>query len=595
MPGLRAAAATAEIAVANSLALGGNAPANAAIAPEAPFRAAALLVVGDAPICIVSCDVMALTRDLADEAARGISEACGVPFDNVLITATHTHHAPSTLRIYGGQRDEEFCRRTVAAAIDAARQAKAKLDATAQKPNECEAELLFALGQEATVGENSRWLMDDGQISWTGHQESARVRPTAPHDPDLPVLALRRPSGELVGALFGHGTHNIGTLNPRPGLRSPGFFGLAAQELERQHNAPFLFVPGAFGSSHRRDSLVKAPEAFTRVVNAVNEALGRLRPALVGPVAAIKRPYACEYRRFDEAVEAARVSAWVRRWLEEKRAAALEQTYSRVRHAVAEKRGETFETWLQVLRLGEVALVGIPGEMFAALGLEIRCRSPFRHTIVIGLANDEIGYIPDRRGHEQGGYQTWFCGHSQVEPGTGEAMVEAALSLLHEVHDGPPPAEARMEPLTADDAAALQQFYNGLDAQARRLFRPNGWNMTHVTCVQIGQDADAGKRFDLVLRGGKRIVGWAFLVKMDSDTPGLGIGLADAWRGKGYGRQLMERLIAEAKRRGKKAITLIHVKQNEAAGSLYRGLGFQVTGERRGSDGNDYFQMKLTL
>ncbi|MBM3891006.1 MAG: hypothetical protein FJ388_17985, partial [Verrucomicrobia bacterium] len=400
MPGLKAAAAAVEIAVAHSIAPGGNAPANPVLQPEAPFRATALLVEGDATVCMVSCDVIALARDLADAAARGISEACAVPFDNILITATHTHHAPTSYGVYGGARDEEFCRRAVAAAIEAARQAKAQLDADAAQPNECEAELLFALGQEATVGENSRWLMDDGQIAWYGHQEPAMVRPTAPHDPDLPVVALRRPSGQLVGALFGHGTHNIGTLNPQPGLRSPGFFGLAAQELERQHRAPFLFVPGAFGSSHRRDSLVKAPEALTRVVNAVNDALGRLRPALVGPVAAIKRPYACQYRRFDEAVEAARVSGWMRRWFDEKRAAGLEQTYSRVRQAMADKRGKTFETWLQVIRLGEVAVVGIPGEMFAALGLEIRRRSPFRHTIVVGLANDEIGYIPDRKGHE---------------------------------------------------------------------------------------------------------------------------------------------------------------------------------------------------
>jgi hypothetical protein len=32
----------------------------------------------------------------------------------------------------------------------------------------------------------------------------------------------------------------------------------------------------------------------------------------------------------------------------------------------------------------------------------------------------------------EGGYQTWVCGHSRLEPGTGEAMVEAALALLRE-------------------------------------------------------------------------------------------------------------------------------------------------------------------
>jgi GNAT superfamily N-acetyltransferase len=356
-----------------------------------------------------------------------------------------------------------------------------------------------------------------------------------------------------------------------------------------------MFLPGAFGSSHRRNSQVSGAEAHTRVVNAVNEALGRLRPALIGPVRSLKRPFTCQYRHFDEAQAADAVSRWCRRWFEAKRAEALERTYAEVRKVMAEKAGTTFETALQVIRLGEVALVGIPGEMFAALGLEIRRRSPFRHTIVVGLANDEVGYIPDRKGYEHGGYQTWVCGHSQLEPGTGEAMVEAALALLDEAHDGLSPTDATIEALRSDDAPALQRFYNELSAQARRLFRPMGWNATHADCVRACQDAVAGKRFDLVLRAGRDIVGWAFLVGMGKDVPSLGIGIADAWVGKGYGHKLMERLIGEAKSRGKAGIGLIHVKDNEVAGSLYRKFGFQVTGEHVGSDGNAYREMKLTL
>jgi GNAT superfamily N-acetyltransferase len=500
--------------------------------------------------------------------------------------------------IYSTPRNEEIARATVVAAIEATSHARAKLDAAKGRPNECEAELVYALGQEATVGENSRWLMRDGQVSWTAHDESEMVRPTGPHDPDLPVLALRRPAtqqGAMVGAVFCHATHNIGTLSTKPGVRSPGFFGLAAQELERQHKAPFLFLPGAFGSSHRRDSHVKGPEAFTRVVNAVNEAMGRLRPVLVGPISSVKRPFTCQYRRFDEAVEADRVSRWGRRWFEEERAAGLERTYADVRKVMAEKSGKTFETCLQVIRLGEVAIMGIPGEMFAALGLEIRRRSPFRHTVVVGLANDEVGYLPDRKGYELGGYQTWVCGHSQLEPGTGEAMVEAALSLLKEAYGGPSPQEAKIEVLTADAASALQRFYNELSSGFRRLFRPMGWNMIYADCARICHDCAQGKRFDVVLRAGQKIVGWAFLAGMDRDVPSLGIGLAEAWCGKGYGRQLMERLIQEAKSRKKKGIALIHVKENEAAGALYRKCGFQVTGERTGGDGNAYWEMKLTI
>jgi len=417
---LNASAATAEIQV-NDL------PAANGKRQEAPLRASVLLIQGDAPVCIISCDVLGIMRDTAEEIAAEIGQSCGVPFDNVMVTATHTHHAPRSMPVYTTPRIEELCRRLVAASTQAAREAK--LGAS-------QVQLLFAMGQEATVGENSRWLMRDGQVSWYKHDEAEMVRPTGPHDVDLPVVAFREPSGRLTGSILLHGTHNIGTLDADPGgVISPGFFGLAAQELERQHEAPFLYLPGAFGSSHRRDSQLGGAEAMKRVVDAVNDALDKARPMPATPVVAIKRRYTCRYRQFDEAKEADQVSRWCRRWFSDEQAESHEQIYAAVREQMAGRAGKTFDTWLQVLRVGEAAIMGIPGEMFAALGLELRRRSPFRHTLIAGLANDEIGYIADRRGYRDGGYQTWFCGHSQLEPGEGEKMVEASLALLQEVYE----------------------------------------------------------------------------------------------------------------------------------------------------------------
>jgi hypothetical protein len=397
---------------------------------EAPLRAAAfVIVVDDTPVCFVSCDVIALTKDVAETIARAAAQ-CGIPPENLLVTSTHTHHAPSTLPIYLNPRNEEFTRRTATAAGEAIRDAMAAANHTATA---ADVGLVYALGQEMTVGGNSRWLTREGRITWSGHDESVMVRPTGPHDPDMPVLAARDASGRLLGALFCHGTHNIGTLGPWAEVFSPGFFGLAAQELERRHGAPFLFAPGAFGSSHRRDSAVSAPEAKTRVVNAVEEALSEARPVALNRVVSIKRPFRCYYRDFDEQEAAAAVSDWCRRWHSPERASSLEQTYIGVRERMRPKIGSPIDTVLHGIRLGDVAIIGIPGEMFARLGLRIRHRSPFRHTIVIGLANDEIGYLPDREGYDLGGYQTWVCEHSKVERGTAEAMVDAAVNLLDEL------------------------------------------------------------------------------------------------------------------------------------------------------------------
>ena len=80
-----------------------------------------------------------------------------------------------------------------------------------------------------------------------------------------------------------------------------------------------------------------------------------------------------------------------------------------------------------------MAIVGVPAEFFTVLGQDIKRRSPFRYTYVAELANDWIGYLPDRKAFELGGYQTWTGLHSYAEVGTGERVVDAAVALLDEL------------------------------------------------------------------------------------------------------------------------------------------------------------------
>ncbi len=90
-----------------------------------------------------------------------------------------------------------------------------------------------------------------------------------------------------------------------------------------------------------------------------------------------------------------------------------------------------------------MAIVGVPGEFFTALGEEIKRRSPFRYTYVFELANDYIGYIPDRTAFDRGGYQVWTGLHSFLERGTGETIVATAVDLLDELYREPADGRTR--------------------------------------------------------------------------------------------------------------------------------------------------------
>jgi hypothetical protein len=417
---LRVGAAAVELEADDSMPIAGGIHPGRAQGQEGKLRAVALVIEkpGLAPLAIVSCDVLVLPRQLVDPVVGEIEKTCGIPASNVLIHAMHTHHAPSTARIHGAGDVELFSNRVKAAIVKAVAGAKAGM---------AESVFHFKLGQEPKVGMNSRLLLKDGTIYWVGPRDDA-VGPTGPFDPDLPVLAFKSPSGKLQALLFGHSTHAIGTL--RPAVRSPSFYGLAAQELEVELGGTVGFLEGAAGSTHAYN--IAPAESFRLVKQAVLAALAKAEPQQVDRVAALKRPFTFRIRHFDEAAEEQAVTQYCTKRIGPG-ADAVIAVFRQARRELAPQQGQERTTWLAAMRIGSVAVVGVPAEFFTKLGLDIKRRSPFKHTVVVELANDWIGYTPDREAHKLGGYQVWTGLHSCAEPGTGERIVDEAVKMLAEL------------------------------------------------------------------------------------------------------------------------------------------------------------------
>jgi hypothetical protein len=424
---LRVGAAAVNLKADDSMVIGGGIHGGTANSQEGELRAVAVVIAkpSSTKVAIVACDVLMLSRDLLDGVVEQIAKSLGIPPQCVLINATHTHHAPSTVTVHGYQRDEVFCHRVQEGIVRAVDEACARLA-------EGESEFYFWLGEESSVGQNSRLLLSDNTIFWVGPRDDA-IRPTGPFDPELPVLAFRAPDGALRALLFNHSTHTIGARSPG---RSPAFYGLAAQELEQQLGGTVCFLEGASGSTH--NLTLQPAEMVIRIKSAVLDALARAQPRPVERIQAIKRPFAYRVRRFDEAAEEAAVGTYCQRRIVQGAEGVIE-VFRRQREVLRPQQGEERTTWIQAIAIGDVALVGVPAEFFTVLGQDIKRRSPFRYTYIAELANDWIGYLPDRRAFELGGYQTWTGLHSFAERGTGEAVVDAAVAMLKELHEGRAP------------------------------------------------------------------------------------------------------------------------------------------------------------
>ena len=131
--------------------------------------------------------------------------------------------------------------------------------------------------------------------------------------------------------------------------------------------------------------------------------------------------------------------------VEEARAKAVGVTEPWAKHA-AEARVRRFadllEKWkkpagppvriqLQILRVGEVAMVAMPGEPFAEIGLAVKRASPFGVTMFCGYSTGEGGeYMPVESEYAFEGYEV---DRTPYAPEAASIVVREASGLYAEV------------------------------------------------------------------------------------------------------------------------------------------------------------------
>lgn len=93
---------------------------------------------------------------------------------------------------------------------------------------------------------------------------------------------------------------------------------------------------------------------------------------------------------------------------------------------------DTVDAEISAIRLGDVSFVVVPYEMFDDTGMDIRERSPFDITFILGYTNGRLFYIPSAACIEHGCYE-WECG--LFVPGTAELMADEYVNLLNQLSE----------------------------------------------------------------------------------------------------------------------------------------------------------------
>ena len=429
---------------------GGFMPRMATRVDQSLFARSLILGDGNTRIAICVVDTCMMDRQLCDHAKQIVAKQTGIQTDRILISATHTHRAPSAMRCLGCPADpdyQHFLVRRIAASIAAA--------AERMRP----ARAGWGVIDAGHLTNNRRWIylphkmLTDpfGQKSvrammHPGHANVDTAGPSGPEDPDLTMLSIQDRQGRPL-AIFGNfSMHYFGG----PDLSSD-YTGKVCQLLEESMHADTGEFPpvaimsqGTSGDLQHRDYSLPANQGvFAGAIDTFQAYCQNLTELALQAIDDVRY-------RADLPLEMAEAKLTLQRRLPDddriqwanamlgsidETAKKRPHVYAAEAHWIRDNPSE--ELVLQAIRIGDIGIATMPNEVFGVTGLKLKMQSPLPTTMNIELANGAAGYIPPPEQHHLGGYTTWPARTAGLEEQAEPKIVEQLLVLLEDVADKP--------------------------------------------------------------------------------------------------------------------------------------------------------------
>ncbi len=444
----RAGAATSNITPPLGVSLNGGMQDRAATHIHDELHARCLVLDdGTTKLAIVVCDSCMMPQAILNHAKHLAHGYTGIPLDQMLVSATHAHSAPTATGVFQSEPDPRYGEFLAVRIADGIRRAAQNL---------APAKIGWGIGREESQVFNRRWKMKPNvalldpfgrpdRVKMNPPQGGADlVEPAGPIDPEVGISAVRSADGKPLALLANYSLHYVGGTGG--GDVSADYYGAFADRVQQLLGADRLDPPFVGIMSN----------GTSGNINNVNF---REKPESRPPYAQIRKvadKLAAEAARVAVAIE---YRSWAPLAMREGRLRLARRTtpkdeVARAKFVLSKAQGPVLksveeiyaretvllneyppyvETIVQAVRIGELGIAASPCETFVETGLAIKAASPLRPTFTIELANDYCGYLPTAEHHQLGGYETWRARSSFLEV-DAEAKIRAKiLELLGEV------------------------------------------------------------------------------------------------------------------------------------------------------------------
>jgi len=364
-------------------------------------------------VALVVVDICVMHRELIDEAKRIAERKTGIPTDRIMVSATHTHSAPSAMPCLGVEADKPYQRfliERIAESVDKALK------------NQAAARVGWAVADDFQFNYSRRWILrsdcerttpigdrkDRAQMC-PGYQNAQAVGSSGPVDPALSMLAVQSATGKPLALFANYSMHYYSWSRI-----SSDYCGLFCQKIKKMiggdNSESFtpIISQGTSGDlqywDYSKPPRKRNMDAYVQALaNVAYRTYQKIQYHDWVPVSMLERKLTLGRRVPDE-----KRLAWAKQVMKNFKGKtptgvpnilAREQIYL---HDEPER-----ELKLQAIRIGELGITAIPNEVYGITGLKLKAQSPLTPTFNVGLANGEDGYIPPPEQHKLGGYTTW--------------------------------------------------------------------------------------------------------------------------------------------------------------------------------------------
>ena len=361
---------------------------------------------GEEKFVLITVSVCLIDTSVADELRGLISEKHNVKSDNIIICATHTHSGPSTINMPGwGGIDipyyEGIMKPVILKAVD---EAFLKFEPVTMG---------VGVG-ESNLGINRRQLNADnsvglGQCYW------------APYNPQMTVISFKNDENKIIGNIIHYGCH--GTCAGLNKEVSRDWSGVMTDALENESGAITAFFNGPEGDVGPRlsngQTTAELPSIYEignigakdaiRIFNTIEEYKSFSASAISGNV---KLPYDKRIP-YEAAVEGA------------EKYAGETINYGKQLSVYFNKVKDSYETDFveeeyteitqSIIRIGDVAFVSFPYELFSEIGMRINCAVEDLNVLSLSNANGSKGYFPTQDQLCKGGYEITMFKYNSVQ------------------------------------------------------------------------------------------------------------------------------------------------------------------------------------